>query len=296
MKLIAPLAISTAIFGAIRDYLGMRLVEGAFSRSQHLNCDDLRRLAWNKARKHAWLLRGRADCDNRFDIPWEPLVFHRLCRRLKQMPNYKPPAVHGDPVEMADRPLFVATVHCRIGHATLRHLFEQTGRPISLICSAGNAATLRERADLYGDVPVEPIIFDAKCYLAARRAFRHGRIVVSCIDYTERKPRWLSHDIWLDSSMFALPLKCGADILFALPEVTDDGMLKLHARRIISERSTAAICEDFADFVTRHWSEREPRRIAPHGRQRNDLKLKSHLWVPSRTRRKTFLPLQVPSE
>jgi hypothetical protein len=279
------MALGVSIIGGLRYSVGILLHQIACLKNRHLAGDVKRRADWAMAEKLAWLLRGRADFDNRFDVPWRPLVFDRLCRKASNRAGYAPPTIHGDvPPTSPERPLFVAIVHYRITHSVLPFLHQQTGKEISVICSKGNADALPRRVGIYGSVPVEPILFDKTCYLGARNAFRQGRIVVSCIDYTERTLGWMSHDIWLDASMFDFPLKFDADILFAHPEVMADGTLELHCQLAERHESADAICEDFLGFLAEKWTHREPRRLSGRGRARETRALKSHLWVPTRFR------------
>ena len=281
-----PLGVATAVWGAARYKLGWLIVRLALRRARRLSPDERLRSAWRLTERLKPLFRGRADFRNRFDTAWRPNVFFDLILQLSRDPHgCAIPVIEAEGLDDGARPVFVATVHGGLVTPMIGMLQRHVGGA-ALIRHVGQDALLRRLAPLYGVAPYDKIDSDEGTFLKVRQALRRNHAVLSCIDYTERVPGGLCHEIWISSAMFEMALRLKAEILYALPLPRSDGSILIRFERpsLSADGTAEELAQDFVTFLSRHWPFREPRNIAPLGRRQRQGKLRSGMWLPSKRR------------
>jgi hypothetical protein len=212
---------------------------------------------WRFSIRHKWLFALKEHYLNPLRIPWENLLVRWLLRIVKSRnPKYKPRIIaHGNEliVDMykSDRNIVIITIHTALTTSIVRFL-EENKVKCSLIVDQEYVAQGTE-GDNFGFAGEADLLYRSKdIFLEARRKLRNGRAVVCCVDYLSDKTNHGVCKQYISTAIFDFSKKIGAEVLYALPHISESGCIVIEFSRpliIINTRSSIDLAQDFISFI-----------------------------------------------
>lgn len=249
-----PFSILAALIGTARYKFGQFLLNVLARHRASLPARARFELGWQFIRKFQWLFRGRDLSGNRYSSDWKNYAFMRLLAILNNGTDRFVPSIQvyneGALLQAIEDQvgIVVVTLHSRV-HTVLSRVFEERGISHSVIANSLAVQVFSELLGLRGKVDL--VRLGDSSLLVARKKLRAGRLIWTCADFTVREPGTLYHDIYVADGLFEFAKNCGARLVYAVSNVSEDGIVEVFLSRpsIDEERASPfALANDFVDF------------------------------------------------